>query len=205
VPELSIFYYLDSIGNISALQNAQLLIPGAMYSELNEDIYTSVFEHVDDLPSLRSTIEAISISKYHPLHNIVFRRLLRRPLRFSSDTLEATEALIEFLVDKSHADGVSAERIRWIELSLGPSRSAYIDSKELRSMVGHAAHLVKILPRMFAITTNLRHLTWTKIPLPDVENLKVLAELPRFESLSVDCATGLWSGRNMDELDEYWA
>lgn len=175
-----------------------------MAHELNEDICTLVFDHVHDFACLQATIEAVSISKTSCLRDVLFRRLLQRPLRLSSDAMDGIEPLIELLLNKFHTDSRSAERIQRIELSLGPSRNANFDDDPRRLMIKQASRLVEMLPRLFSVTTNLRHLTWTKIPLPDEKNLQVLAALPHLESISVDCATGLWSGRNMDNRDEYW-
>jgi hypothetical protein len=182
-----------------------------MAIDLNEDLHTLVFNHVDDQETLKKTITALSICKSHPLRNVLFRRLLQRSLRLSSDAIDATRPLIELLVDHSQSDAASVQRIRKMELSLGPSRNMFSfgfgdgpRATEARLRMANAITLVDLLPRFFAVTTNLRHLTWSNVPLPDPENLKVLAMLPRLESFSVDCATGVWSGRNMDDADEYW-
>jgi hypothetical protein len=175
-----------------------------MPTDLGEDIYTLVFDHVEDMASLRSTAQVISAIKSHPLRGVVFRRALHRHIRLSSNDLATTEALVKFLINESSSNGAFAQDIRSLALSLGPSRNADYDTPEQRLMITNAENLVKILPQFFGSTINLRHLTWTGIPFPDVENLEILAKLPRLESLTVDCATGLWSGEDMDEKDEYW-
>lgn len=96
-----------------------------MTTELNEDICTIIFGHVQDFACLQATIEAASINKNSCLRDVVFWRLLQQPLRLSSDAIEGSEPLIQFLSDEKIANATSVQRmLQRIELRLGPPEAA---------------------------------------------------------------------------------
>ncbi|OBZ74195.1 hypothetical protein A0H81_06183 [Grifola frondosa] len=179
---------------------------------LDEDLFNLVCEHIHDLATLSLTARAIAISKTHPLRNALVRRILRRSIRLSSSekTLELSKALINYLLLTSQSASIRAENLREISVSLGPSKNGIEEFwyQEIKDDYSHdlarAQALAEMLPHFLSLTTNIRKLTWIRAPLPDSGTLNILASLPRLQSFSIDCATGEWSGRNMDDKDEYW-
>jgi hypothetical protein len=181
-----------------------------MQQDLNEDILTAVFDRVHDLPTLKRSVDAVSVSKTHGLRHVLRRRLLQRQINLSSHMLSETQTLIKFLTQlQDSTDGEAlVTRIRFLALYLGPSRNAhratFLRDPHLDDRIQEGGALSQSVNPLLQVATNLRHLSWDKAPFPNAEQLKILSLLPLFDSLAVDCATGSWSGRNLDECDEYW-
>lgn len=165
------------------------LIPFFSMFIINEDVYALVYDHIHELSSVRSTLDAISVSKKHPLQNVLYRRILRMPLRFSSDAPAETAALIDFMVHKRFTEPSHA---RVVQVALAPCSTDYIDSPELRTRIANAHQLFSTLPSFLSIARNLVHLSWANLPMPDANISNVLVELPVFESFSLDCSPSIW-------------
>ena len=68
-----------------------------------------------------------------------------------------------------------------------------------------AAHkLMHSLTLLFSRTSSLREIVWTRCPGPSRSTLEVMAAIASLESVVLNCATGEWAGRNMDDCDEYY-
>ena len=159
---------------------------------LNEDIFTLIYSHVFDFEGLRATATAVSIHKQHPLRNVILRRLLQLPLRLSSESLDDSKALIEYLVRKA----TSADLVQDIGIVLGPSRKSIAEHErfgeealpEDLEQAERAEALVALLPELLNRTRNLQHLDWSRSPPPSKEILKELSEHSLITNLSLDCS-----------------
>ena len=159
---------------------------------LNEDIFTLIYSYVFDFEVLRTTTIAVVISKQHPLRNVTLRRILQLPLRLSSEDLNDSKALIDYLVRKpAHAD-----LVRNLTIVLGPSRKTIAEHERFGEEVlpedleqaERAEALVALLPELLRRTENLQCLDWFRSPPPSREVLEGLVEHTRITHLSLDCS-----------------
>ena len=160
---------------------------------LNEDIFTLIYSHVFDFDVFRASATAVAINKRHPLRNVLLRRLLQLPLYLSSESLDDSKALIDYLVREPTAP---TDLVRNIAIVLGPSRKFIAERKRFGAKVlpkdlepaKRAEALVALLPELLNRTRNLQHLDWSKSPPPSKEILKELSEHSIITDLSLDCS-----------------
>lgn len=162
-----------------------------MPSTLNEDTYRLVFDRINDLQTLKCIAEATSRSSKHPMRSALIRRILQFPISLSSDELVGGKELIESIVSKSTTHSIHLSSTT-INLRLGPAKSDYLDSPKIRERRAKALRLFKTLPAFFAVATNLTHIKWSGVPLLTGQIANVLLNLPRFESLALNGAPGVW-------------
>ena len=122
-----------------------------MYVVLNEDIFTLIYSHIFDFNVLCASATAVAINKLHPLkagiqprlqrqswvaahplRNVLLRRLLQLSLYLSSENLDDSKALIDFLVREPTAP---TDLVRDIAIVLGPSRKFIAERKRFGSKV----------------------------------------------------------------------
>ena len=142
-----------------------------MTTVLNADIIGLIYSQTFDFDTLRSTAAATTIDEQHPLRDVILRRLLQLPLPLSSENLEDSKALIDHLVHNP----VYAELVRDIAVTLGPSQKSIAEDANLGrgaytedfEQAERAEALVELLPKLLRCTKNLRHLDWSRSPLPN--------------------------------------
>jgi len=164
----------------------------AMTVALNEDIFTLIYSHIFDFEVLRATATAVAIDKQHPLRNVILRRLLQSPLHISSENLDDSKALIEYLVRKA----TLADLVRDIAIVLGPSRKSIAERERFgeEALPGdleqaeRAEALVALLPELLNHTRNLQQLDWSRFPPPSKEILRELSHRSLLTDLSLDCS-----------------
>jgi hypothetical protein len=168
--------------------------------QLNASIYTLIFLHIHEFDCIRRAIEAVSLSKKHPLRHVLLRKLLNRDIFLSSRSyhIQQSESLISFLIENPHL----AERIQtvWLTLDADSSSDDSNDDSSYDSSDDHsgsASEIEAINLRLAKMTQNLlkemrglKTIEWRGAPGPDEECLRMFAGLERLEKFAIDCVCG---------------
>ena len=164
-----------------------------MTATLNEDIFSLIFSHIFDFEALRATATAIeATSSQHPLRGVILRRLLRLPLRLSSERLDDSNAFISHLVRNVERAGF----VQDIAIALGPSRQAIAQRQlfwrhrltEVLKEVERAEAFMNLLPELLRFAKNLQRLDWSRYPPPNRKMLEELSNHSTVTHLSLDCS-----------------
>ncbi|KDQ08191.1 hypothetical protein BOTBODRAFT_573119 [Botryobasidium botryosum FD-172 SS1] len=162
-------------------------------TRLNADVFKCIVDHIYDLHSINTILEAIPVT--HPFLPVALKARCERPLLLRNESLEHTQHLIGFIL--SHQTWL-AQSIRRLDLVFDPARS---DSST--PLAPPPARLLELL----CAALNLQEFSWCGFPGPAVGDsaiLDTLGGLERLRSAIVDCSTGRNRERGVEDDHDLW-
>ncbi|KAH8825195.1 hypothetical protein DL96DRAFT_168784 [Flagelloscypha sp. PMI_526] len=199
-----------------------------MASPLNQDLLRLIFSYIFDVETLHHLLFSFSIDSTGFI--LALQRRLQFPILLTVGSPAYTSKLYNILCSHPEttifvqnfifAGGPSPDTLdRGSQLMLSEEQSKALD--ELRpaypldlsdesgvdwvqvalARIFAAQKLSLGLPKLFGMTSSLRHLTWKLWPPPSTAVLDSMAGLSNLTSLSLECASSNWLTKHFNWLD----